>query len=171
MTAPVSYIPFCHICNKPVALDLAKADDAGRTVHEGCYLLKITPRARPHRNLHNAPLGHSAIPIAREMASAIQTAPLPRKAFNREARKERPQRSQRKQERHRKRRCCQDHQNLNFVDTDGFILIFVLQSMYWCGLREDRVAGFRRLASRRGICGCRISGPVPSSRVRGVREF
>ena len=47
MITSVSYLPFCHICNKPVALGLAKADDAGRTVHEGCYLLKITPKSTP----------------------------------------------------------------------------------------------------------------------------
>jgi hypothetical protein len=41
MTTPVSFLPICHICNKPVALEFAKADEQGRTVHEGCYLLKV----------------------------------------------------------------------------------------------------------------------------------
>jgi hypothetical protein len=41
MITPVSYLPTCHICNKPVTLDSAKADELGRTVHEGCYLLAI----------------------------------------------------------------------------------------------------------------------------------
>jgi hypothetical protein len=37
----VSYTPFCHICNKPVALEIAKTDEMGRAVHEGCYFLKL----------------------------------------------------------------------------------------------------------------------------------
>ncbi len=37
----ISYTPFCHVCNKAVKLEFAKADEAGRTVHEGCYLLKV----------------------------------------------------------------------------------------------------------------------------------
>jgi len=50
MTAHVSYLPFCHICNKPVNLDFAKTDEAGHTVHEGCYLLKINPHpTTPHQ--------------------------------------------------------------------------------------------------------------------------
>jgi hypothetical protein len=49
MITPVSYLPFCHICNKPVRLEFAKTDEAGQTVHEGCYLLKITPHPTiPH---------------------------------------------------------------------------------------------------------------------------
>jgi hypothetical protein len=43
MITPVSYLPICHICNKPVKVDSAKADALGRTVHEGCYLLQIKP--------------------------------------------------------------------------------------------------------------------------------
>ncbi len=46
MITPVSYLPFCHICNKPVNLDFAKIDEAGQTVHEGCYLLTIYPKAK-----------------------------------------------------------------------------------------------------------------------------
>jgi hypothetical protein len=41
MTIPVSFLPVCHICNHAVKLELAKTDEQGRTVHEGCYLLKI----------------------------------------------------------------------------------------------------------------------------------
>jgi hypothetical protein len=37
----ISYTPFCHFCNKPVKLEFAKTDEEGRTVHEGCYLLKV----------------------------------------------------------------------------------------------------------------------------------
>jgi hypothetical protein len=44
MITPVSYTPACHICNKPVPLELAKTDELGRTVHEGCYLLAIYPK-------------------------------------------------------------------------------------------------------------------------------
>jgi hypothetical protein len=43
MTTPVSHLPICRICNKPVSLELAKADEDGRAVHEGCYLLKLHP--------------------------------------------------------------------------------------------------------------------------------
>lgn len=47
MTGPLlSYIAFCHICNKPVPLEFAQTDEAGRTVHEGCYLLKIVPKLK-----------------------------------------------------------------------------------------------------------------------------
>ncbi len=39
----------CRICKKPVKLEFAKTDELGRTVHEGCYLLKITPHpTTPH---------------------------------------------------------------------------------------------------------------------------
>jgi hypothetical protein len=41
MTTSPSFLPICHICNKPVALELARADEQGRIVHEECYLLKI----------------------------------------------------------------------------------------------------------------------------------
>jgi hypothetical protein len=43
----------CSICKKPVKLETAKTDELGKTVHEGCYLLKLksgrppTPQ-RPH---------------------------------------------------------------------------------------------------------------------------
>jgi hypothetical protein len=41
MTTPVSFLPICLLRNEPVTLELARADELGRTVHEGCYLLKI----------------------------------------------------------------------------------------------------------------------------------
>jgi hypothetical protein len=44
MTTPVSYLPTCHICKKAVTLALAKTDEQGRSVHEGCYLLKVNPK-------------------------------------------------------------------------------------------------------------------------------
>jgi hypothetical protein len=39
----------CVICNKPVALESAKVDEAGRPVHDACYLRKIErqPPSRP----------------------------------------------------------------------------------------------------------------------------
>jgi hypothetical protein len=45
MITSVSHLPNCHIFNKPVALELAKTDELGGTVHEGCYLVKIAPKA------------------------------------------------------------------------------------------------------------------------------
>jgi hypothetical protein len=37
----VTHLPRCYICNKPVKLESATADERGSTVHGGCYLLKI----------------------------------------------------------------------------------------------------------------------------------
>jgi hypothetical protein len=31
----------CSICEKPVSLESAKADEYGRTIHEECYTLKM----------------------------------------------------------------------------------------------------------------------------------
>jgi hypothetical protein len=31
----------CSICDKPVSLESAKADEYGRTIHEECYALKM----------------------------------------------------------------------------------------------------------------------------------
>lgn len=31
----------CVICNQPVALESAKVDEAGRPVHDSCYLHKL----------------------------------------------------------------------------------------------------------------------------------
>lgn len=31
----------CSICEKPVSLESAKADEYGRTIHEDCYALKM----------------------------------------------------------------------------------------------------------------------------------
>jgi len=36
--------PTCSICNKPVKLETSKVDELGKTVHEGCYLLKISSK-------------------------------------------------------------------------------------------------------------------------------
>jgi hypothetical protein len=53
----------CRICKKPVNLELAKTDELGRIVHEGCYLLKISmssSRSSPKSN--NAPLDTTSKP-------------------------------------------------------------------------------------------------------------
>jgi hypothetical protein len=42
-----SYLPACHICNKPVKLEMAKTDELGRAVHEGCYLLQTMANRPP----------------------------------------------------------------------------------------------------------------------------
>ncbi len=47
MTTPVSYLPTCNICHKPVKLENAKTDELGRTVHEGCYLLTVMAKRYP----------------------------------------------------------------------------------------------------------------------------
>ena len=33
--------PACAICDKPVPLEIAKADEDGQSVHEQCYVLKL----------------------------------------------------------------------------------------------------------------------------------
>jgi hypothetical protein len=38
---PISHLARCNICNKLVSLEFARRDDDGKTVHEGCYLLKV----------------------------------------------------------------------------------------------------------------------------------
>jgi hypothetical protein len=42
MNKPVTYLPICSICNKPVSLETATADEQEKTVHEGCYLLRLS---------------------------------------------------------------------------------------------------------------------------------
>ncbi len=34
-------VPACVLCDKPVSLETAKADEEGQTVHEQCYVLKL----------------------------------------------------------------------------------------------------------------------------------
>jgi hypothetical protein len=36
-----SFTPICPVCNLPVSLELSKADERGKAIHEECYLLKI----------------------------------------------------------------------------------------------------------------------------------
>jgi len=33
--------PTCSVCNKPITIETSKADEQGKAVHDGCYLLKI----------------------------------------------------------------------------------------------------------------------------------
>jgi hypothetical protein len=59
MSNPVSYLPTCHICNKPIKLEMAKTDESGRAVHEGCYLLKVMVKRYPVEKAK--PLEHIAV--------------------------------------------------------------------------------------------------------------
>jgi len=34
-------LPICGICSKPVSPETSKADENGKIVHEGCYLLSV----------------------------------------------------------------------------------------------------------------------------------
>jgi hypothetical protein len=34
-------VPACAICDKPVPLEIAKADEDGKSVHEQCYVRKL----------------------------------------------------------------------------------------------------------------------------------
>jgi hypothetical protein len=36
--------PICDICHKPVKLETSKTDELGKAVHEGCYLLRLSPK-------------------------------------------------------------------------------------------------------------------------------
>jgi hypothetical protein len=42
----------CAICGKPVPLETAKFDENGSTVHEKCYVLKLTREARAEPKDH-----------------------------------------------------------------------------------------------------------------------
>lgn len=56
MQLPVQEIN-CSICNKPVSLESARTDEAGRAVHQECYLLSVatkTGRDSVHRAITNA---------------------------------------------------------------------------------------------------------------------
>jgi len=37
-----SSAPLCAVCNQPVPLELAKTDEAGRAIHDECYLHKVS---------------------------------------------------------------------------------------------------------------------------------
>jgi len=36
-----SSLPLCRICGKPVAIETCKTDEAGRAVHEECYVVEF----------------------------------------------------------------------------------------------------------------------------------
>ena len=47
----------CSICRRPVSLETARTDEAGRAVHQECYLLRVATRTDPdsvHRAITNA---------------------------------------------------------------------------------------------------------------------
>jgi hypothetical protein len=37
----------CTICGHPIALEIAKVDEDGDAVHEGCYVVKLRARPKP----------------------------------------------------------------------------------------------------------------------------
>ena len=41
-----SRVPICHLSSEPVPIEGAKTDEAGRTVHEACYVANIIERSR-----------------------------------------------------------------------------------------------------------------------------
>jgi hypothetical protein len=43
----ITPFPTCSLCNKPVSLETSKADEYGKAVHEGCYLLKVSAKKVP----------------------------------------------------------------------------------------------------------------------------
>jgi hypothetical protein len=40
----ISRLPLCSLCDEPVELETAKADEHGDAVHEECYVVKIRPK-------------------------------------------------------------------------------------------------------------------------------
>jgi len=44
MSTAMPYCPICYICKKPVSIESRTTDENGKTVHGGCYFLKITAR-------------------------------------------------------------------------------------------------------------------------------
>jgi len=45
VSIPASQAPLCAVCNQPVPLELAKTDEAGRAIHDECYLHKVSSPA------------------------------------------------------------------------------------------------------------------------------
>jgi hypothetical protein len=43
----ITPFPICSLCNKPVPLETSKADEYGKAVHEGCYLLNLSAKRVP----------------------------------------------------------------------------------------------------------------------------
>jgi hypothetical protein len=42
---PKSFVPpECSLCGRPVQLEISKADEFGKAVHEECYVLKVKQR-------------------------------------------------------------------------------------------------------------------------------
>jgi hypothetical protein len=47
--------PLCPICEKPVPLEHAKADEHGHAIHEDCYVLKLQLEAASSANGKHLP--------------------------------------------------------------------------------------------------------------------
>ena len=45
----------CSICNEPVALETTKTDEAGKAVHEECYVLRLSKQATQDANPRKPP--------------------------------------------------------------------------------------------------------------------
>jgi hypothetical protein len=66
----------CSICNQAVALEIAKTDDFGRTVHEQCYVLKLgSSPAEPPSNTQNKrrPPMLQRVVVAGEPSASVTT--------------------------------------------------------------------------------------------------
>lgn len=72
----------CGICNEQVELETSKVDEAGRTIHDQCYLLKL--RLREATTLPKAKDGASAtLPERNGLSEADSSAPFaPRSAVH-----------------------------------------------------------------------------------------
>ena len=42
-------LPLCPICNEPVELETSKTNEAGKAVHEDCYVAALTVPSSPSR--------------------------------------------------------------------------------------------------------------------------
>lgn len=41
-------LPLCSLCNEPVEIETAKANENGDAVHEDCYVVRIRPKHTEH---------------------------------------------------------------------------------------------------------------------------
>jgi hypothetical protein len=77
MSSPVSYLPTCHICKKPVELEPAKTDESGRAVHSGCYCSRSTAKRLRLRHDRGKATGRgtSRCPFRRAIEIALHGCP------------------------------------------------------------------------------------------------
>jgi hypothetical protein len=54
MTDKEPALPLCPVCNKPVALESANVDAAGRAIHSECYLAIV--RKKDNLDIESRPL-------------------------------------------------------------------------------------------------------------------